>query len=281
MDGAKSYLLLVAEEGDLDNAWKFPTTSTSYDLYNCKIGTTYCWAVQAVDANGKVGTQLPWTKFTTADQTPRNLYCGEITNMRDIGGWQTVDGNRVKQGLLYRSGQLDKNGDPVITPEGVTTMVEQLHIRTEIDIREEKYALSASVVKGVNYISLPMGYDSMVTQRNNLQVCKIFELLADENNYPILIHCSIGTDRTGYLSFLINGVLGVDENDLYRDYLFSNFGTIESSRALKDITGQYVKRIRMKEGETWQQKTEAFLLTIGVNKEQLDGVRRILLEKAR
>ena len=42
----------------------------------------------------------------------------------------------------------------------------------------------------------------------------------------LLLHCSIGTDRTGVICFLINALLGVSEEDLYKDYLFSMFGMI-------------------------------------------------------
>jgi protein tyrosine/serine phosphatase len=56
-------------------------------------------------------------------------------------------------------------------------------------------------------------------------------VLADESNYPIFFHCAIGTDRTGTLAYLINGLLGVPEEDLYYDYCFSNFGAIYTDNA--------------------------------------------------
>ena len=52
---------------------------------------------------------------------------------------------------------------------------------------------------------------------------KIFSYLADRNNYPFYIHCSAGADRTGTLCALINGVLGVSEDDLIRDYELTSF----------------------------------------------------------
>ena len=40
--------------------------------------------------------------------------------------------------------------------------------------------------------------------------------IADENRYPVYIHCTGGADRTGTLAFLINALLGVGEDDLIR-----------------------------------------------------------------
>ena len=45
-----------------------------------------------------------------------------------------------------------------------------------------------------------------------------FAIFGNKDNYPIVMHCSIGTDRTGMLAFLINSLLGVSEEDLYKDY---------------------------------------------------------------
>ena len=51
----------------------------------------------------------------------------------------------------------------------------------------------------------------------------IFEVLADESNYPVYIHCNAGADRTGTVAFLINGLLGVSEADLIRDFELTSF----------------------------------------------------------
>ena len=78
---------------------------TSFTLENPMIGTTYCWTVTATDGEGNsyasdVGT------FTTDAQGPRNLTVGGLTNVRDLGGWATEDGGRVRQGLLFRGSKL-------------------------------------------------------------------------------------------------------------------------------------------------------------------------------
>jgi hypothetical protein len=54
-----------------------------------------------------------------------------LPNLRDLGGWPTADGGRVRRGLLYRSVALDKLDEPG------TAAVTRLGIRTVIDLRTE------------------------------------------------------------------------------------------------------------------------------------------------
>ena len=49
-----------------------------------------------------------------------------------------------------------------------------------------------------------------------------FRLLQDEQEVPLLFHCSAGKDRTGMGAALILYALGVDEATIMQDYLASN-----------------------------------------------------------
>ena len=91
------------------------------------------------------------------------------------------------------------------------------------------------------------------------------------------IHCSIGTDRTGYIAWLINGCLGLDEEALYRDYLFSNFGNIGSKRTISNIENKYVKTIKNTKGATMREKTINYLLDKGVKQSQIDTLYSMML----
>ena len=72
---------------------------------------------------------------------------------------------------------------------------------------------------------VPLGqYDQILSSGSTKSALKrIFELLADESNYPIYYHCNAGADRTGTLTFLINGLLGVSYEDLTRDFEVTSF----------------------------------------------------------
>ncbi|MCX4314807.1 MAG: tyrosine-protein phosphatase, partial [Clostridia bacterium] len=90
----------------------------------------------------KIATAEPRAEvssFTTAAAAPRNLYVDGVTNVRDLGGWSTWDGQTVKQGMIIRCGRLNKSETPEveieITDDGIAFMRDVLDVATEIDLR--------------------------------------------------------------------------------------------------------------------------------------------------
>ena len=265
---------------------------TEYALYNAFIGTTYKWTVTLLDDEGDSVTSSVAT-FRTDSQAPRNLCVDGVTNVRDLGGWMTLDGGRVRQGLLYRGARLNENfttDEILVTEEGAKTLRDELGIKTEIDLRQTKAVnnrnesggITASPLgSSVTYLARPMDYgEVLITEQKNIQrVREVFALLADESNYPIYFHCSIGTDRTGLIAWLVNGLCGVSEKNLWRDYLFSNFGEIGGTRTRAKNEGVYVNQIKAKDGANLAEKTYNFLKDyFGVPESDLNAVVRILKE---
>lgn len=117
-----------------------------------------------------------------------------------------------------------------------------------------------------------MGYNGDILINNKLMVKQIFEIMGDESNYPIIYHCNIGTDRTGLITYLVNGLLGVDQDDLFMDYEFSNLGNISGTRKRSGIKSTYVATINSAKGDTLSEKIANYLLSIGVNQIQFDTI---------
>ncbi len=284
-EGASSdmvYTLRVSETENMADPQTFTTAELSLGVYNLKIATTYWWTVAAGDAESGAAV------FTTESLGPRNLFVEGVANVRDVGGWPTEDGGRVKQGLLYRTGRLNENynGKTSIAEAGVRTMLGTLKVKTEIDLRggkndPDEYAPSVnkSVLDGVAYHHIGMDWEvSDMLIGNRKEIRSVFALLAQESNYPMFYHCSIGTDRTGLITYLLLGYLGVDEQDIYRDYLFSNFANIGGSRDLGGITTKYVATIKNKYGgksTPLSKKCRAALLDIGVEPAELEAISEI------
>lgn len=284
--GAEGYELRVGEREDLADALTYETEEPAYDLYNCKTGTTYYWAVTTKLSGGKTAVSETGS-FTTAAGAPRMIYCPGVTNMRDCGGWVTEDGKTVREGLLYRCGRLNANSvsevQPTITDAGRAVMRE-LGIRTELDLRradtnEVGGLTETGVLEGVRYVQCPMdGTEGTLLAANRAALPQVFAVLADESNYPLIYHCSIGTDRTGFVAYLAMGVLGVSQEDANRDYLLSNFGNIGSSRAISRVQGDYMDVIDAYPGASFQERVTAFLLDTGVTQAQVDAFRGIMLQ---
>ena len=170
----------------------------------------------------------------------RTLEVAGLFNVRDIGGWTAKDGNKVLYNKLIRGGRLT-----TLTNSGKETLLGELGVKTEIDLRAGSGG-SREVVDdrlayhqiGLNqYTMLVPGYVSPAIEgkptethytfdtSTPLALKEIFETLADENNYPMYYHCNAGADRTGTLTFFINGLLGVSYEDLTKDFELTTFSS--------------------------------------------------------
>jgi protein-tyrosine phosphatase len=52
-------------------------------------------------------------------------------------------------------------------------------------------------------------------------IAEVLAILTDPSTYPVMFHCSAGKDRTGVLSAVLLGVLGVSDETIIADYALS------------------------------------------------------------
>ena len=282
-----TYSLLFGKSEDFSDAKTYSTAAASYAVTNLELSTTYYWKVKAEIGGEQYESET--ASFTTERNGPRNLYISGITNVRDIGGYTTLNGDTVRQGRIIRCGKLNRSdGSLKIKQKGIAEMRNNLGVKTEIDLRREsnnEYGIEKRSVLGddVNYFLLPMDpsgnmVEGTFSEDNIGSIRGVFEVLSKEENYPVIFHGAIGTDRTGMIAYCIEALLGMSETDMIRDYLFSNFGDIGSSRSVSTICSLYPMYIKNFDGRTLQEKTYRFLNEyIGVPAEQLDAVIRLNL----
>lgn len=177
----------------------------------------------------------------------------KINNFRDLGGIPAADGKTVRYGKLYRSGHLAK-----IKPKTAKKLRDKKGLRTVIDLRApaELSEKRDVVAEGVEYLHLPPlndeqnpavtrktaksilnrimafeggarayladTYRTMVTTEPSLEALRelIRELM--ENDGAVLWHCTQGKDRTGVASAAVLLALGVDREEIMRDYMRTN-----------------------------------------------------------
>ena len=260
-------------------------TTGRFEWDNFRIGTAYRWGL---DVKGKGSAR---SRFVTEDIPPRLVRVPGVPNLRDLGGWKTADGRRVRQGLLYRSANLCENAGeckerPPRTRMTLTTrayMTGVLGIRTELDLRSPKECeglVESPLGPSVRRVEISSGAYGSMTQACAKEAClKSLRLILDGRNLPLLFHCSGGRDRTGTLAFIINGLLGVSEEDLARDWdataLWDNehgwFNRNNSYAALLGVMKKFP-------GKTINERIEAYVKSIGFTDEEIARLRTLLLQ---
>ena len=175
-----------------------------------------------------------------------------INNFRDFGGYRTQNGTRLKEGLLYRSGDLSKATDADLEYIASLGIKPVCDLRSELERRKEPdrvptarpftffnipmrpiidyhgrslrrlFSLMFGGERKVDYVAeFYQAYREYATYYLP-QLKALFQRISNPVNLPVLIHCSAGKDRTGVVSSLIQLVLGVPFEAVMDDYLKTN-----------------------------------------------------------
>ena len=272
----QSAKLLVSQNEDMTEALSYnvDVDAKSIDIYHLIPGTKYYYELQITLSTGN--TVKTSGDFPTK-QSPRILNIEGAVNVRDIGGWKAADEKTIKYGLLYRGSELDGSVEPsyLATERGLHDMISVLGIRYDMDLRSESdrkvNALGANVAYKNYNASM---YAAALNKENSANLKDIFADLADPDKYPIYLHCTYGRDRTGTICYLLEGLLGVKDADLKRDYELTVFGGLGTASADFAV---FVDRINQLEGNTTSEKIEGYLLSIGVTAEEIASIREIFL----
>ena len=252
-------------------------------VYNLLKATEYFVEITAFYEDG--ATEKATHSFITMEKGPRPLYIDGIYNTRDVGGYLLPSGKRTKQNLLFRGGALvpstgyEKVG---LTQKGKDYMSKTLGVKTEIDFRppeESESGFESAIPNAKLVYAVLHGYDAIINYAEGYK--KLFSILADQDNYPVYMHCTGGADRTGTVCFLINALLGVDEKNLIEDYEFTTFSFYDKRSSTSGWTlplwVKFKDLINSFNGETLGERIEAMLLSIGITQEEINSLRKIMI----
>ena len=106
---------------------------------------------------------------------------------------------------------------------------------------------------------------------------RIFADLADPDKYPMYLHCTGGTDRTGTVVYLLQGVLNLSKQDMEHEYMLSSFlgGKALDLQKIREINNG----LQFFPGATIQEKIVSYLtMVVGVTDEQIRSIRDIFLQ---
>jgi len=246
------YKVLVADNEDFENAKELvPDANLKVNARNLFVNTEYYWKVVTEDEESDVKT------FTTGDY-PRWILARSLTgeeegrgifNVRDNGGYMTSSGKRVKQGLVYRGGEITTmsgNGHyNTITNVAKKAFREdmgmvggiELDLRGNSDISDGYKACGFAENGDIEYqMHAIKSYEQTFTQTRS-EVAPIFEILKNADKKPVYYHCFGGADRTGTVGFLLNGLLGVSYTDLVIDFELTSYSSINNEHIRNHIKG--------------------------------------------
>ncbi len=274
----KEITLEISENSDMSGATAYPLNMESpfIEIYNLKTGTKYFYKVTLI-VNEDCEFSTNGT-FKTAD-TPRILKIDGAVNVRDIGGYKTVNGKTVRQGLLFRGSELDGavEKDYKITDAGLKELVGKLGVKFDMDLRgahENKTGIDAlgSDIPH-KYYGIGM-YSDIFNPDNAPRVRNVFADLSNPSNYPIYLHCTYGRDRTGTISYLLEALLGMSSDQLNREY---NLSAFTDSYVATDKFNDFVSKVNAFNGSTLSEKVENYLLSIGVTGGEINSIKNIFL----
>ncbi|MET0812547.1 MAG: tyrosine-protein phosphatase [Microbacterium sp.] len=149
-------------------------------------------------------------------------------NFRDVGGLAAGTG-RSRSGILFRSGNLahlDDDGRSALRALGV---------RRVIDLRDDeevRYAPSRIEGLGIATQRVPLFLGSVGSFfEEDLSLDEMYRRLVEDSatgvvdvvrgivtDQPVLVHCTVGKDRTGVTVALALRAAGVDEDAVVADY---------------------------------------------------------------
>jgi protein-tyrosine phosphatase len=185
-------------------------------------------------------------------ETPQRIELEGTVNVRDIGGYETKSGSRVRKGVFYRAdnlGQLTPRGRDQALALGLDVVID---LRSDDEVERHPNVLAAETVprylrhdligerepviaKGdtieLRRLSerdesgafrypverLITGYAMILDDRMET-VRELFDTLSMVNGRPMMYHCVAGQDRTGLVTAFLLAIAGVEDETIAFDY---------------------------------------------------------------
>lgn len=225
-------------------------------------------------SGGKAGTLKPldalrWIR-TSAGAT--------AWNVRDLGGWP-CDGGTVKYGLLIRGGKLAAADRDVLVGE--------LGIQHDLDLRGREGGGSDDEP---DMTGSPLGSDVWYTRTQQYAWYALTPVAtwqaylrcvidAVTHREPVYFHCTAGADRTGTLACVLEGLLGMSQSDIDKDYelttFYSGSGSDATARRRNESDWKgLINAINAVSGDTFRDKCVRFAVgTCGMSLADINAYR--------
>ena len=177
-------------------------------------------------------------------QASKTIALQGASNFRDVGGYLTTSGQRVRRGQVFRSDHLAGLSDADVA------RLRALGVRHSLDFRGvAEFTTTPYDIPGVQRVALTIEptviarMQALVAQGIVPTTEETVELMREtyrdfvnrnagtygrflkhllEQPTPQVFHCTAGKDRTGFAAALLLSALGVDQATIEHDYLLTN-----------------------------------------------------------
>ena len=226
-------------------------------------------------SGGKAGTLKPLDAL-------RWLNTPQAANVRDLGGW-ACDGGTIKYGLLIRGGKLAAADRAVLVGE--------LGVQHDLDLRGRD---GVSPEDEPDMTESPLGSDVRYTRTQQYALYSLTPVSAWQaylrcvidavtHREPVYFHCSAGADRTGTLACVIEGLLGMSQSDIDKDYELTCFysGTDTDNHARRRNESEWrglIAQIGAKSGTTFRDKCVTFAAELGFTAAEINAFRAAMID---
>lgn len=236
--------------------------------------------VGAYSANLQPNAATPFVEGTAfGTLTPldavRLIATSDAPNVRDLGG-RKCDGGTVRYGLLIRGGTPTANDRAVL--------VEQLGVRHDMNLRAQGLVDDTSPMgRDLRFVLAEDSTWYLAQSNDAWQINLRYIFDAVTHNEPLYFHCETGADGAGTLACVLEGLLGVSQADIEKDYELSSFcygaGTElglcrrdgENWQGLIESIGQY-------SGESFRDRCVQFVRGLGFTSKQINAFRAAMID---
>lgn len=206
----------------------------------------------------------------------------EAWNVRDLGGW-ACDGGTVRYGLLFRGGKLAAADRAVLVGE--------LSIQHDLDLRGREGGGSDDEP---DMTESPLGSDVWYTRTQQYAWYDLTPVAtwqaylrcvidAVTHREPVYFHCTAGADRTGTLACVLEGLLGMSQSDIDKDYelttFYSGSGSDAAARRRNESDWKgLINAINAVSGDTLRDKCVHFAVgTCGMSMADINAYRAAMI----